>query len=120
MRRPPLDVDAGASRGARGGSRGVVLLPFARRTDATATAGGHHAALFSLAVVPQAVSIHPYIFDFGLIFPAAFCLWFWMMDVDAQQILAARPALMLSLYIVLTALIVTGGIDLARSQSLRF
>ncbi len=72
-------------------------------------------ALLWIVVFPQAVSIHPYLFDFGLLFPAAFCLAFWLAQPEVQDLLAERRALALTLFIVLTGLLVTNYIDLART-----
>jgi hypothetical protein len=70
--------------------------------------------LFMVAVFPQIVSIHPYVFDFGLIFPAAFCLAFWLIQPEVHDIIAAHRGFALALFIALTALVMTNAIDLAR------
>lgn len=72
-------------------------------------------ALLWIVVFPQAVSIHPYLFDFGLLFPAAFCMAFWVAQPEMQDLLMERRALSLTMFIVLTGLLVTNYIDLART-----
>ncbi len=72
-------------------------------------------ALLWIVVFPQAVSIHPYLFDFGLLFPAAFCIAFWVVQPEMQDLLMERRALALTMFIVLTGLLVTNYIDLART-----
>jgi hypothetical protein len=74
--------------------------------------------LFWIAIFPQLVSIHPYYFDFGLIFPAAFCLAFWLMNPETHRVLMNRRALILALSIVLTGLLMTNLIDMARTRNL--
>jgi hypothetical protein len=71
--------------------------------------------LFWIVLFPQAVSIHPYYFDFGLIFPAAFGLAFWLSDREIQDVLVRRRGLLLALCILLTGLLMTNALDLARA-----
>ncbi len=72
-------------------------------------------ALLWIVVFPQAVSIHPYLFDFGLLFPAAFCIAFWVVQPEVQDVLMERRPIALMMFIVLTGLLVTNYIDLART-----
>jgi hypothetical protein len=72
-------------------------------------------ALLWIVAFPQAVSIHPYIFDFGLLFPAAFCLAFWVTQAEAQRLFTERRALAFAVFIVMAGLLMTNLIDLARS-----
>jgi uncharacterized membrane protein (UPF0136 family) len=71
-------------------------------------------ALFWIVLFPQIVSIHPYVFDFGLMFPPAFCLAFWFAQKETHDLLAERRGLVLALGIMLIGLLMTNGLDLAR------
>jgi hypothetical protein len=71
-------------------------------------------ALFWIVVFPQIVSIHPYVFDFGLVFAPAFCLAFWLAQPEVEDLLAGRRGLVLGLFIMLVGLLMTNYIDLAR------
>ena len=69
--------------------------------------------LWMVIVFPQAVSIHPYIFDFTATFGAAFCLVGWLQwrDLDPW---CRLPALRLAILMMFAALLMTNLIDLAR------
>jgi hypothetical protein len=79
---------------------------------------GFTPTLFWIVLFPQAVSIHPYYFDFGLMFPSAFCLAFWLTDAQTQAVLVRRRGLLLALVILLIGLLMTSGLDLARASRL--
>jgi hypothetical protein len=79
---------------------------------------GFTPTLFWIVLFPQAVSIHPYYFDFGLMFPSAFCLAFWLTDAQIQSVLVRRRGLLLALVILLIGLLMTSGLDLARASRL--
>ena len=71
-------------------------------------------ALVWLVLFPQMVSIHPYLFDFGVLLPPAFCLLFCLAQPELRQWLAARRAMLLAVTIGLAALLMTNLLDLAR------
>ena len=68
---------------------------------------------WTIIAFPQAVSIHPYMFDFSLSLGPAFCLGFWLQRPELDGWLG-RPALRLAVLMVVAALLMTNLIDLAR------
>ena len=73
-------------------------------------------ALYWVIAFPQAVSIHPYLYDFGLLFPPAFCLAFWLSQAEVRHLLAGRRGLALGLFFMLSGLLMTNWLDLARPR----
>lgn len=71
--------------------------------------------LWMIVVFPQLVSIHPYQFDFHLCLGAAFCLVVWLQD-PALDAWTTSPAGRLAILIVLSGLVMTNLIDLARMR----
>ena len=69
--------------------------------------------LWTVTVVPQMVSIHPYSFDLTLALGGAFCLAFWL-QLDECEAWIRFPALRLAILIAFTGLLMTNLIDLAR------
>jgi hypothetical protein len=69
--------------------------------------------LWAVIIFPQAVSIHPYFFDFHLTVGAAFCLAFWIQLPELQD-WVSRPAVRLAILMAFAALLMTNLIDLAR------
>jgi hypothetical protein len=74
-------------------------------------------ALLTLVLLPQLVAIHPDQYDFGGTFGPAFCLAFWLADPPVRRLLEPRRALILLMFIVLIALLMTNALDFARLRA---
>ena len=69
--------------------------------------------LWTLTVVPQMVSIHPYSFDFSIALGSAFSLAFWL-QLEPLALWQRSGTLRLAVVIVLSGLLMTNLLDLAR------
>jgi hypothetical protein len=70
--------------------------------------------LYFVIVFPQAVSIHPYLFDFGFVFAASFCLCSWLFEPEVEQLASRSRPMALAVVIVSAALLMTDFLDLSR------
>jgi hypothetical protein len=71
--------------------------------------------LWTTVVFPQAVSVHPYMFDFQLRLGAALCILVWLQAPELRG-WTTSPAGRLAILIVLVGLVMTNLIDLARMR----
>lgn len=69
---------------------------------------------YMVILLPQLVAIHPYVFDFGIVFSAAFTLTSWLLQPAVEATFAPRRAAVLAIGMALVALVMTNVLDLSR------
>jgi hypothetical protein len=69
---------------------------------------------YMVILLPRLVAIHPYVFDFGVVFSAAFTLTTWLLQPEVEATFAPRRAAVLAIGMALVALVMTNVLDLSR------